>query len=209
MLIEPTTLPIVADAFGGAEGVLGREGLMDKRIFADFIGDKLTIARSHGTHAPSGYKVIPLKLTGAGLLAADVRIGSVKVRAIIDTGAQQSVGNTVLLEALMRRAPRDSVPEDIIGVTLDLQHGQYVRVPPISMGSLKLNNVHLAFGDMALFEHWKYENEPTLLVGMDILGLFDKLIIDYKMREMQIQMHDDGAGIRVRVESGGGFGRGS
>ncbi|WP_368855288.1 aspartyl protease family protein, partial [Escherichia coli] len=26
VLIEPSTLPIVADVFGGAEGVLGREG---------------------------------------------------------------------------------------------------------------------------------------------------------------------------------------
>jgi predicted aspartyl protease len=210
MLIEPTTLPIVADAFGGAEGVLGREGLMDKRIFADFGGDKLTISGSHGQRAPQGFKVVPLKLTGAGLLATDVRIGSVRVRAIIDTGAQQSVGNMALLDALMRRVPRDSIDEQIIGVTLDLQTGKYVRVPPISMGSLKLNNVHVAFGDMALFEHWKYTTEPTLLVGMDLLGLFDKLIIDYKMREMQVRMRDrDRDAIEMHFDTNGSLFHGS
>ena len=199
MLIEPTTLPIVADAFGGAEGVLGREGLMDKRIFADFGADQLTIAKSHGKRAPYGYKVVPLTLTGAGLLAADVQIGSVKVRAIIDTGGEQSVGNLALLEALRRHMPKDFVSENIIGVTLDEQRTKYIRVPPISMGSLKLYNVHLAFGDMELFEHWKYDTTPTLLIGMDVLGLFDKLIIDYKMREMQIRMRDDGGGVQVHT----------
>jgi predicted aspartyl protease len=195
MLIEPTTLPIVADAFGGAEGVLGREGLMDKRIFADFGGDKLTIARSHGQRAPQGYRVVPLKLTAAGLLATDVRIGAVRVRAIIDTGAQQTVGNLALQDALMRRAPRDSIDENIIGVTLDEQHTKYIRVPPIVLGNLRLANVHVAFGDMALFDHWNYTHEPTLLIGMDVLGLFDKLVIDYKMRELQIRMrpNEDGS----------------
>lgn len=202
MLIEPTTLPIVADAFGGAEGVLGREGLMEKRIFADFGADVLTIAKSHGKRAPPGYKTIPLTLTGAGLLAADVRIGSVKVRAIIDTGGEQSVGNLALLEALKRHADKDYISENIIGVTLDEQRTKYIRVPPITMGSLKLYNVHVAFGDMELFEHWKYDSTPTLLIGMDVLGLFDKLIIDYKMREMQIRMRgDEGGGVQVHTDS--------
>lgn len=200
MLIQPTTLPIVADAFGGAEGVLGREGLMDKRIFADFGADQLTIAKSHGKRAPPGYKVVPLTLTGAGLLAADVRIGTVKVRAIIDTGGEQSVGNLALLEALRRHMPKDFLTENIIGVTLDEQRTKYIRVPPISMGSLRLYNVHLAFGDMELFEHWKYDSTPTLLIGMDVLGLFDKLIIDYKMRELQIRMRDDGGGVQVHTQ---------
>jgi predicted aspartyl protease len=202
MLIQPTTLPIVADAFGGAEGVLGREGLMDKRIFADFGRDVLTIAKSHDKRAPQGYKVIPLTLTGAGLLAADVRIGSVKVRAIIDTGGEQSVGNLALLEALKRHADKDFISENIIGVTLDEQRTKYIRVPPITMGSLKLYNVHVAFGDMELFEHWKYDSTPTLLIGMDVLGLFDKLIIDYKMREMQIRLRgDQGGGVGVQTDT--------
>src|SRR5579863_4596134 len=46
LLINPATLPIVADVFGGADGVLGREGLPDKRILADFRHDQLIIARS-------------------------------------------------------------------------------------------------------------------------------------------------------------------
>ena len=47
----PRDLPVLADVFGGAQGVLGIEGLADKRIYADFTDDRLTITRSHGEHA--------------------------------------------------------------------------------------------------------------------------------------------------------------
>ncbi len=200
MYIDSSTLPIVPDAFGGAEGVLGREGLLDKRIFADFGADRLVISRSHGDRAKVGYNIVPLKVTREGLLAADVRIGTTKVRAIIDTGGQQTVGNIALRDALMRRAPIDSRDEDIIGVTLDLQHGTNIRVPPLSFGTLTLRGVRVTFSDVFLFEHWKFDTEPTILIGMDVLGLFDKLIIDYKMHEMQIRTRDVNGGMRLHVD---------
>jgi len=186
LLIEPSTLPIVADVFGGAEGVLGREGLPDKRIFADFGRDKLVISRSHREHAGVGFNIIPLKIT-RGLLSAEVRVGSIRTLAIIDTGGQQTVGNLALREALMKHPPSDAVGEDIIGVTLELQHGDTIAAPPIEIGSLKLRQVRVTFADTYLFDHLKLNHQPTLMIGMDVLGSFDVLVIDYKMHEMQVR----------------------
>jgi Aspartyl protease len=186
LLIEPSILPIVADVFGGAEGVLGREGLPDKRIFADFGRDKLVISHSHRERAPVGFSIVPLKIT-RGLLSADVRVGSIRTLAIIDTGGQQTVGNLALREALMKRRPADAVGEDIIGVTLELQHGDTIGAPPIELGTLKLHQVRVTFADTYLFDHLKLTRQPTLMIGMDVLGSFDVLIIDYKMREMQLR----------------------
>src|SRR5262249_41171990 len=45
--LASVTLPIIADALGGAEGVLGASGLSDKRVDIDFLHDRITIARSH------------------------------------------------------------------------------------------------------------------------------------------------------------------
>jgi predicted aspartyl protease len=187
LLIQPTTLPIVADVFGGAEGVLGREGMPDKRIFADFGRDVLVISHSHRERAAAGFSIVPLKVVHGGLLAADVLVGSVRAEAIIDTGGQQTVGNMALRNALTKYPPKDSISEDIIGVTLDLQHGDTVTAPPISIGALKLRQVRVTFADMFLFEHLNLTHRPTLLLGMDVLGSFDVLIIDYRMREMQIR----------------------
>ena len=190
LLIEPSTLPIVADAFGGAEGVLGREGLPDKRIFADFRHDKLVISRSHRQRAGIGYSTVPLNISHGGLLTAYIRVGSVRTLAIVDTGGQQTVGNLALREALMRHPPADAVSEDIIGVTLDVQRSDSIGAPPIELGSLKLHHVRVAFGDMYLFDHLQLTRQPTLMVGMDVLGSFDVLIIDYKLREMQILLRN-------------------
>ena len=185
--IDSTTLPIVADAFGGAEGVLGREGLLDKRIVADFIKDRLTISRSHKERARFGFTTLPVKLTQAGLLAANVHIGTMRVRAIIDTGAQQTVGNMMLKRALMRRSPSDAREEDIIGVTQESQRGTNTGIPPLVFGELRIQGIRVTFADTYLFELMKLDDEPTVLVGMDVLGLFDTLIIDYKLREIQIR----------------------
>jgi hypothetical protein len=184
VLIEPSTLPIVADVFGGAEGVLGREGMPDKRIFADFGKDVLIISRSHREKAPAGFNIIPLRSVHGGLLSTEVRIGSIRAQAIIDTGGQQTVGN---MEALKKYPPKDAVSEDIIGVTLDVEHGNSVGTPPMNIGTLRLRGVRVTFADMYLFDHLKMTREPTLMLGMDVLGSFDVLVIDYKMREMQIR----------------------
>ena len=46
MLLAPVKLPIVLDVFGGADGILGTEGLRDKRIVIDFKRDSITVKRS-------------------------------------------------------------------------------------------------------------------------------------------------------------------
>ena len=123
-----------------------------------------------------------------GLLVADVRVGWVRAKAIIDTGAQGTVGNLMLRNALMRHPPRNAAHEDIIGVTLDVQGGDNIQAPDIDFGHLSVHGVRVTFGDMYLFQHWKLTDEPTLTLGMDLLGSFDVLIIDYNRHELQIRL---------------------
>jgi Aspartyl protease len=188
LLLGPTTLPVVPDVFGGAQGVLGNEGLAGKRIFADFMHDRLEISTSHGDPPHIGFSVVALKVVEGGLLLADLRVGGIRCKAIIDTGAQGTVGNLPLREALMRHPPRDSKRAQVIGVTLDVQSGDNVPAPQIEMGGLTINGVHITFGDMYLFQHWHMTEKPVLLLGMDLLGSFDTLIIDYRMHELQIRL---------------------
>lgn len=187
LLIRSTKLPVVADVFGGAEGILGNEGLLDKRIYIDFGRDRITISRSHRERARSGFSVVPVRFTRDGLLSTDVQIGSIRARAIIDTGAQRTVGNNALREALAKRRSTNSTVEQVIGVTLDAQQGVSMSTPPIGLGTFKITGAHVTFGDMFLFEHWKLTRQPTVFIGMDVLGLVDVLIIDYRMRELQIR----------------------
>ena len=178
-------LPILTDALGGADGVLGTEGLQDKRIYIDFRHDLIRILRSHREEAPPGFVTVPVRLSGGMLLLTDVRIGFVRVQAIIDTGAQATLANVALRDALVKRVrPEDIHTDEITGATLDVQVGDRLLTPPINISGLSIRGAHITVGDMYIFHQWRMIDEPTLLIGMDVLGLLDTLIIDYKRGEV-------------------------
>jgi len=116
----------------------------------------------------------------------EIRVGGVKTRAILSTGAQSTIGNTALREALLKRA-REGKEESIVGVTLDVEKGQSVGVPPVVLGDLVFRNLRITFADTTIFEQWKLTREPAMMIGMDVIGSLDTLIIDYKMQELQLR----------------------
>lgn len=176
---------IVPDVFGGAEGVLGADGLSDKRIHIDFKKDEISIIRSTGPVRAMGYTKIPVKLRYGHLLMFDVKLAGVRTRAMLDTGAQSTIGNSSLRNALSKR--RKGVENTIIGVTLDAQKGETLLAPAVELGDLTLRGMQITFGDMYIFDAWKMQDQPALLIGMDIIGLLDVLIIDYKRRELHLR----------------------
>jgi predicted aspartyl protease len=179
-------LPIVADVFGGAEGVLGPKGFSDKRIFIDFRNDLIRIARSNGKAAEPGFTRIPVTTNRNQLLMFYILVGGVKTQAILSTGGPQTLGNSALREALLKRA-REGVEADVVGVTLDIVQGQSIAVPPIVLGDLVIRNTRITFADTVIFEQWKLTREPAMLIGMNVIGALDALAIDYKMQELQLR----------------------
>ncbi|MGH8211240.1 MAG: retropepsin-like aspartic protease, partial [Steroidobacteraceae bacterium] len=129
--MDSTILPVVADVFGGAQGVLGTDGLADKRIVIDFGHDRVVISRSRGDLNRWGFVTLPLRQLRDHLLALDVRVGAVRAKAIIDTGAQVSIGNIALRQALMRHGLKNAKHAEIEGVTLDVARGDMMLAPPI------------------------------------------------------------------------------
>jgi predicted aspartyl protease len=186
--IAPAMLPIVADALGGAEGVLGTAGLSDKRIDIDFRADRISIARSHGQRAPPGFITLPLERSDPGLLLVRGLVDQLRVHAIIDTGAERSIGNEALRRALVSRRAHGTVSQ-IIDVNTDVQTGEMFASPPIVLGGIEIRGARITYGEVRIFEHWQLTHEPAVLIGMDALGLLDALIIDYRRRELQLRTH--------------------
>jgi hypothetical protein len=85
-----------------------------------------------------------------------------------------------------RMRPEDMRADEVTGATLDVQRGDRLAMPPIRIGDLTIRGAHITVGDMFIFQHWKMTTEPSLLIGMDVLGLLDTLIIDYKRHELQV-----------------------
>jgi hypothetical protein len=53
-----------------------------------------------------------------------------------------------------------------------------------------IQGLNVAFGDMYVFDQWQLAHEPALAIGMDLLGSFDMLIIDYARGEMQVRLRE-------------------
>jgi hypothetical protein len=118
-------------------------------------------------------------------------LGGLPVKAIIDTGGQATLGNEALRTALAERRKRqqqEALRDNVTGATLDVQAGSRVATPALAMGEILVRNPAMTFADFAIFEHWKMTSEPAMLVGMDVLGLLDTLIIDYRRKELQVKL---------------------
>lgn len=199
LLMYPRRLPIVPDALGGAEGILGTDGLDNKRIHIDFRRDRITIKRSRAERAEEGFISVPVKFMRGKLIVVDAYMGGVATKAVIDTGGQATLGNAALKAALEERRRRMELQTDqVIGATLDVQEGDRGSTPALVLGGVKVNGSFAIFADFAIFEHWKMTDEPAILVGMDVLGLLDALVIDYRRKELQVKLRQ--SGVRVSVQ---------
>ena len=55
------------------------------------------------------------------------------------------------------------------------------------MDSIQIDDVPIAYGDFYVFDLWGLRHEPALLVGMDILGEMQEMIIDYGRKELLLK----------------------
>jgi len=183
-------LPIMTDALGGADGVMGSEGFLDQRIRIDFGKDRISVQRSHQERAPPGFVTIPVDIRDGLLVVDDATVGGIPVRVVIDTGGQGSVANEALRRKLRRRLrPEDVKAAQITGATSDVQRGDSMLIPEMVLGTMRISSIEVTVSDLYIFQRWRMTRTPTVMLGMDVLGLLDALIIDYPRRELQIRTH--------------------
>jgi hypothetical protein len=192
--VDQAILPIVPDALGGAEGVLGGEGLVGKRVLIDFRHDQIDIAFSRNEKSGRGFFTVPFHAIGGTLVVVDAVIGDVHAKAIIDTGGQATIANMALKNALSRSSHLllGSRADQIVGATMDVQQGELLNTPDVEIGNIKISDPTITYSDLYIFKQWKMLHQPAILIGMDTLGLLDTLIIDYKRHELQMRMMHSG-----------------
>ena len=185
---ESLTLPLLESVMGGADGILGVHGFAGQRITVNFDKDSITIARSRNQAAPNGYYTVPARLRFGRLMVVDGRVGGIPVKAVIDTGAQRTLGNMALRDALLRkrRFRGEIQATSVIGVSEHEQFADYMATPTIRLGGISITDVAAVYGDIEVFRLWDLDEHPALLIGMDVLGTLSTLVIDYRRKELQI-----------------------
>lgn len=191
VLARDQNVPVLSQTvLADADGILGIEGLRSARIDIDFVEDRVSIVKSSGRQAArSGFLTIDVSLRHGGLIVVPGRVGKVRVKAIIDTGAERTLGNNALREALLlvSRNGAEELTTRVFGATPEVGQGTSLVAPTVFLGEAELRDLEVTFGDLHVFRVWDLEHEPALLIGMDLLGTVERLVIDYRRRELQIK----------------------
>jgi predicted aspartyl protease len=189
LTIESTALPVVwAPVMAGADGILGAAAITEKSLLIDFQRNRVTISRGvEAALRANSMKVHAVRLAG-GLMTLETRVGGVPVRAVIDTGAERTLGNLALRNALHERRTHGvlAMMTTVYGATKDTEPGEIQIVPPIVIDSLRITDVAMVFGEFHIFKVWGMQDQPAMIIGMDVLGTVASLSIDFKNQDVYV-----------------------
>jgi predicted aspartyl protease len=192
MLVRNAQVPVVLSSImAGADGILGVAGLRNERILVDFRHDRIVITRSLRGIDTGGFLRIPGRKVAGGLLMVDARIGGISARAVIDTGAERTLGNAALRDALRnRQRGMDTrwATTEVYGATTEVADGQAAIAPPIKLGDAIIKGTEVVYGDFHIFKLWKLDSRPAALIGMDVLGTVGAMVLDYSSRQLYLDV---------------------
>jgi hypothetical protein len=188
LAIENQRLPVAYALGGDVDGVLGVDGLGNERVLIDFVHHKVEIRASRSVVALADVTRTRIRFKFGQLMIATGQVGSTRVSAVIDTGSQYTLGNGALRNALnLHEEATQANTTEVIGQTLAKQLGQQHVVRDVVVADTRTRYVNVVFGDFYMFKLWDLNADPTLVVGMDLLGGLDTLVIDYGRREVQFR----------------------
>lgn len=187
LIVDGLVAPVVwAPVMAGADGILGAAGLTERSLSVDFERNRVRVARSvEPALKKEAMKLHAVRMTH-GLITLQSEVGRVSALAVIDTGSERTLGNLALRDALkMRnRSGSEALVTSVYGATEQVERGELWTAPTISIDRLRINDVHVVYGDFHIFKVWGMEDKPAIIVGMDVLGTVGSLGIDFKNQDV-------------------------
>jgi predicted aspartyl protease len=190
LTIDTTDLPVVwAPFLAAADGILGAAGLSEKSLLIDFQRNQVAISRGVKAQVRANSTRIHGLHSNSGLITLATRVGGVPVLAVIDTGAERTLGNLALRDALRERRVHGVMAQmtSVYGATKEVEAGEILIAPPIVIDALRINDVAIVFGRFHIFNVWKMQDQPAMIIGMDVLGTVASLSIDFKNQDVYVR----------------------
>jgi predicted aspartyl protease len=167
---------------GQEDGILGADVFAGKRLTFD-IEDKVVRVEPTRRDVRSA-RAANINIRNGLLAEIEGRIGGVRCKLMLDTGAENCIANLKLEDMLTKVAPRMQKYERarVVGVTGHVLEGTYLRLPRIDMGKVDVRDAGAVATDAHIFKLWGLQDEPALIVGVDVLSRLRGFSIDYGAR---------------------------
>lgn len=165
------------------EGILGQDVFASRRLELDFEGREARLDPAIPAEASAS---LPARFQLGGFALVDIRIGDVDVVALIDTGAATSFGNIALLHELTSPADRITVREEVRGTSQDAIEIYAGLSAPVVFDAVTVDNQALEFIDSPVFNTFRINDRPAIVLGMDVLGGLPGIAVDYEAETVSI-----------------------
>lgn len=174
----------------GADGLLGIDSLKGQRIIMDFKAQTMTVVPSskkdRTPDEDEGMIVVTAKTRLGQLVMVDADANGQKVWVVVDTGAENSVGNTRLKRLMIKRnsnLPVKTVEmSDVLGKRTP---AEYIVVDNMRVGNIAMKNSPIAFADAHPFKLFDLTTKPAMLLGMEGLRIFERVSVDFSTRKIK------------------------
>ncbi len=188
----PQRAPVLESRNMGADGILGLDSLGDKRIEIQNFGQCLAIVDRDSTvpdrDAGATIKVDARKREGQLILVSAEATGH-PVYTVLDTGAEINVGNSRLLKLLRTRGGVTILgSRKIVAVTGYAKDATIGYIRELKIGDATLRNLAVAFIDSPALESLGLTDQPTLIMGMNSMAAFERVLIDFPQNQITFVM---------------------
>jgi predicted aspartyl protease len=188
-VISDLELPALREMDIGGAGMIGIDALVEQRLMLDF---EKRLIRSEDARQPArlldGEIVVTARRRRGQLILTQVQAAGLPVEAVVDTGSEITIGNLALRDKLIRGHRDKFVTVAATGVTGQTINLQLARIGELKLGSVTLRNVPIAFADAPPFTVFGLANEPSLLLGTDLLETFRRVSLDFRARKVRFQL---------------------
>lgn len=194
-------------AYIGADGLLGVDSLKGQRIIMDFKASTMSLEPSSEPDAfaaATGDVIVVTAKTRLGqLVMVDADANGQKVWVVVDTGAQNSVGNRQLRKLMFARDPRTTTkPIEMIDVLGQRTLADYTIVNRLRIGGILLGNAAIAFVDAYPFRLFDLHKKPSMLLGMESLRGFERVSVDFSARKIKFLLPANAPRVKDQLSLG-------
>ena len=186
--IRAVDAPMLPASDLGADGMLGIDSLRGQHVVLDFKGKRLLVApsgRADDDFAANATIVQGRRRFGQ-LVLVDAESQARPIFVILDSGAQNTIGNAALRRLMRFGEGRGArLPEDrLISVTGKQTPAEIDEMPEIRLGEVTIQHAPVAYASLHTFTQFGLDDTPALLLGMDVLRVFRSVSIDFRRRQV-------------------------